>query len=76
MTQSDSFGKVRDAIDGMVRELKQQQRLDVKKKDWCKQELVPEECESCVNEACHLHRSSAEKGLSSARPCLCAPGVL
>ncbi|CAE7871139.1 unnamed protein product [Symbiodinium necroappetens] len=57
MTQSDSFGKVRDAIDGMVRELKQQQRLDVKKKDWCKQEFF--ENQKAANAAAD-HQTSLE----------------
>mmetsp|Transcript_2959 Transcript_2959/g.5119 ORF Transcript_2959/g.5119 Transcript_2959/m.5119 type:complete len:702 (+) Transcript_2959:98-2203(+) len=37
--EADSFKKVRDAIDSMVRELKQQHRLESQKKDWCKQEF-------------------------------------
>ena len=41
--ESDSFSKVRDAIDGMIRELKQQQQLDAKKKNWCKQEFFENE---------------------------------
>lgn len=57
MTQSDSFGKVRDAIDGMVRELKQQQRLDVQKKDWCKQEFF--ENQKAANAAAD-HQTSLE----------------
>ena len=64
MSESDSFGKVRDAIDGMVRELKQQQRLDVKKKDWCKQELVPEESESCAREESNLHDAKLRQVLA------------
>eukprot|EP00439_Symbiodinium_sp_Y106_P045549 s1929_g5.t2 len=57
MSESDSFGKVRDAIDGMVRELKQQQRLDVKKKDWCKQEFF--ENQKAANAAAD-HQTSLE----------------
>ncbi|CAE6972519.1 unnamed protein product [Symbiodinium sp. CCMP2592] len=57
MSESDSFGKVRDAIDGMVRELKQQQRLDVKEKDWCKQEFF--ENQKAANAAAD-HQTSLE----------------
>eukprot|EP00930_Biecheleria_cincta_P086333 TRINITY_DN75645_c0_g1_i1.p1 TRINITY_DN75645_c0_g1~~TRINITY_DN75645_c0_g1_i1.p1 ORF type:complete len:826 (-),score=206.27 TRINITY_DN75645_c0_g1_i1:230-2707(-) len=38
-TQADSFTKLKETIDNMTDDMKQQQETDNKKRDWCKQEL-------------------------------------
>jgi len=40
MMKLDSFEKVKKAIDGMVKDLKTQQKDEVKQKDWCVDELA------------------------------------
>ena len=56
-TEADSFGQVRESIDGMIRELKQQQLLDSKRKDWCKQEFFEIQRDS---EAASDHQTALE----------------